>query len=111
MPEDAQIRAVLGLSLAYLGRKAEAIREAERAVELLPISRDAHFGPYVQHQLVRVYILTGENEKALDTLEPLLKIPYHLTPGWLEIDPNFDPLRQNPRFKLLIGKGRPRAAS
>ena len=103
VPEDAQIHALLGLSLAYLGRKAEAIREAERAVELLPISRDAHFGPYVQHQLVRVYILTGENEKALDKLEPLLKIPYHLTPGWLEIDPNFDPLRQTPRFKRLIG--------
>ena len=103
VPEDAQIHAMLGLSLAYLGRKAEAIREAERAVALLPISREAHRGPYVQHQLARVYILTGENEKALDTLEPLLKIPYHLTPGWLEIDPNFDPLRQTPRFKSLIG--------
>ena len=103
VPEDGQIHATLGLSLAYLGRKAEAIREAERAVELLPVSRDAHFGPYIQHQLVRVYILTGENEKALDKLEPLLKIPYHLTPAWLAIDPNFDPLRQTPRFKRLIG--------
>ena len=102
VPEDGQIHAVLGLSLAYLGRKAEAIREAERAVELLPTSRDAHFGPYIQHQLVRVYILTGENEKALDTLEPLLKIPYHLTPEWLDIDPNFDPLRQSSRFKSLV---------
>ncbi len=59
----------------------------------------------------RVYILTGEHEKALDRLEPLLKIPYHLTPAWLEIDPNFDTLRQNPRFQMLIGKGLPRAAS
>ena len=111
VPGDAQMRVLFGHSLAYLERKAEAIREAERAVELLPISRDAHFGPYIQHQLVRVYILTGEHEKALDRLEPLLKIPYHLTPAWLEIDPNFDPLRQNPRFQMLIGKGRPRAAS
>ncbi len=103
VPGDAQVRAVLGLSLAYLGKKADAIREAERAVEMLPISRDAHLGPYIQHQLVRVYILTGEHEKALDRLEPLLKIPYHLTPAWLEIDPNFDPLRQNPRFKRLGG--------
>jgi TolB-like protein/DNA-binding winged helix-turn-helix (wHTH) protein/tetratricopeptide (TPR) repeat protein len=102
VPEDAQVRVLLGLSLAYLGRKAEAIREAERAVELLPISRDAHLGPYIQHQLVRVYILVGEHEKALDMLEPLLKIPYHLTPGWLEIDPNFDPLRQSSRFKSLV---------
>jgi TolB-like protein/Flp pilus assembly protein TadD len=102
VPEDAQVHVLLGLSLAYLERKAEAIRKAERAVELLPISRDAHLGPYIQHQLVRVYILTGENDKALDKLEPLLRIPYHLTPGWLEIDPNFDPLRQNPRFATLL---------
>ena len=52
---------------------------------------------------MRVYILTGENEKALDKLEPLLKIPYFLSPGRLRIDPNFDPLRQSPRFQKLVG--------
>jgi tetratricopeptide (TPR) repeat protein len=102
VPEDAQIHALLGLSLAYLERKAEATNKAERAVALLPISKDAHLGPYIQHQLVRVYILTGEDEKALDNLEPLLSIPYHLTPDWLEIDPNFDTLRQSSRFATLI---------
>jgi non-specific serine/threonine protein kinase len=102
LPDNAQRRVFLGLSLAYLGRKAEAIREAERAVELLPTSRDGYAGPYIQHQLVRVYILTGEYEKALDRLEPLLKIPYYLTPGWLAIDPNFGPLKGNPRFEKLL---------
>ncbi len=47
-------------------------------------------------------MLVGEPEKALDQLEPLLKIPYHLALGWLEIDPNFDPLRGNPRFQKLV---------
>jgi hypothetical protein len=47
-------------------------------------------------------MLTGEQEKALDRLEPLLKIPFRLSPGWLRIDPTFEPLRANPRFKTLI---------
>ena len=100
-PEDAQLHALLGLALAYLGKKDEAIREGERAVALLPVTKDAYLGPYLQHQLARIYVLVGEPEKALDNLEPLLKIPYLLSPGWLRIDPNFDPLRKNPRFEKL----------
>ncbi|HTS01649.1 MAG TPA: protein kinase, partial [Thermoanaerobaculia bacterium] len=104
-PNDDQRHVDLGLSLAYLGRKEEAIREGQRAVQLLPVAKDAVNGPYDQHQLVRIYMLVGEPEKALDQLEPLLKIPYSLSRGWLKIDPNFDPLRGSPRFqKLLAGK-------
>ncbi len=62
-------------------------------------------GPYMQHQLVRIYIMVGEPEKALDQLEPLLRIPYYLSPGWLRIDPTFDPLRKHPRFQKLVGDG------
>jgi eukaryotic-like serine/threonine-protein kinase len=105
MPEDGQGQVLLGLALAYLGRKAEAIQRGERGVVLVPIAKDAHLGPYVQHQLVRIYILVGEYERALDRLEPLLKVPYSLSPAWLRIDPNFDPLRGNPRFERLV-KGR-----
>ena len=73
-----------------------------RAVSLVPVAKDAFVGPTYQHQLARIYILAGEPEKALDKLEPLLKIPYVLSPGWLEIDPTFDPLRKNPRFQRLV---------
>ena len=72
-----------------------------KGVALLPISMDAFTGPYFQHQLVRIYMLVGEPEKALDQLEPLLAIPYYLSPGWLRIDPTFDSIRENPRFKKL----------
>ena len=104
-PDDGQRHVLRGLALAYLGQKAEAIKEGERAVALLPISRDAYFGTYIQHQLVRIYLLVGEPAKALDQLEPLLKMPYYLSPGWLRIDPTFAPLKGNPRFeKLAVGR-------
>jgi TolB-like protein/Flp pilus assembly protein TadD len=101
-PDDPQRHAFLGLALAYLGRKAEAMKEGERAVALLPASRDGYTGLYLQHQLARIYILVGEQEKALDQLEPLLRTSYYLSPGWLKIDPAFDPLRKHPRFQELV---------
>jgi len=101
-PEDAQRHVLLGVALAYMGRKAEAIREGEHGLALLPASKDAFSGAYDQHQLARLFILVGEPDKALDQLEPLLKIPYYLSPGWLKIDPTFAPLRGNPRFEALV---------
>jgi len=101
-PEDATRHVLLGLALAFLGQKAEAVREGERGVALVPVAKDAYDGPYYQHQLVRIYIRVGELEKALDHLEPLLKIPYVLSPGWLKMDPDFDPLRKHPRFQKLV---------
>ena len=91
-----------GLALAYMGRKAEAIAEGEKGVAMLPVSKDALNGPYYQHQLARIYLLVGEPEKALDHLEPLLRIPYFLSPGWLRIDPTFAELKGNPRYDKLL---------
>ncbi len=105
-PEDAQRHAVLGLALAYLGRKEEAIREGERGVALLPMTTDAIGGVYMQHLLARIEILVGEPDKALERLQSLLKIPSFLSSGWLKIDPNFDPLRANPRFQKLVAGGK-----
>ena len=101
-PEDGQRRVLLGLTLAYLGRRDEAEREGLRGVALAPVSRDAYIGPYTQLQLVRIYLLNGEPDKALDRLEPLLRVPFYLSAGWLRLDPTFQPLRDNPRFQQLL---------
>ncbi len=101
LPEDAATHTYLGLALAYLGRRAEAVREGERGVELMPISRNAR-GADLQRVLAWTYLLVGEPERALDHLEPLLKGPYYPSPGWLKIDRNFAPLRGNLRFERLL---------
>jgi eukaryotic-like serine/threonine-protein kinase len=100
-PDEPQLHTLLGLALAHLGRRVEAMREGERAVALKPVKEDATQGAYIQHQLARIYLLVGENEKALDRLEPLMKLNYYVSPAWLRIDPAFIPLRDNPRFERL----------
>jgi serine/threonine-protein kinase len=101
-PDNSQLYLLLGTALAYSGRKDEAVREGKIGLQQTPIEKDAYGGAYNQHQLARIYILVGEPDKALDQLEPLLKLPYYLTPAWLKIDPAFDPLRSNPRFQRLV---------
>jgi TolB-like protein len=101
-PEDPQRNLFVGLSLAYLGRKAEAIRLGERGDTLAPLSHDKVNGAYGQHILIRIYLLTGETDKALDRLADLLKMPYWLTPQYVRIDPTFASLKGNPRFEAIL---------
>jgi serine/threonine-protein kinase len=101
-PEGAQVHAAYGLVLAYLGRKADAIREGERATAIAPIAKNGYTGPYYEQQLARTYVLVGEQDKAIDALTQLLKVPYWATPAALRIDPSFAPLRNNPKFQALV---------
>ncbi len=81
-PDDAQLHALRGLALAFLGRREDALREGERAVELLPIERDAYFGPYLQLLLARVHMMVGSKDKAVELLEPLIEVPNSLSRAW-----------------------------
>ena len=104
VPSDAQRHVLLGLMLAYAGRAVDAVREGERGTALTPITKDADMGAYLAHQLVRIYVLSGRSEQAIDMLEQLLRVPYFVSAAWLQIDPNFDRLRTNPRFQRLTSR-------
>jgi serine/threonine-protein kinase len=89
---------------AFLGNRDRAIEAAERAVRLLPVSKDAYQGTSNLQNLAEVYTLTGEHEKAIETLETLLSIPSYLSVSLLRLDPLYDPLRDYPRFQAILEK-------
>jgi len=105
-PDDPRLHSALGVAYAGLGRRQEAVHEAEKAVELLPISKEALRGHFCVWELARVYTMVGEYDAAVDRLEYLLSIPAHLTSAWLRIDPTWDPLRGHPRFQRLLARAK-----
>ena len=103
-PDDPRYRSSLGISYAALGRKEEAIREGKKAVELLPIATDAFYGiPYVS-DLAFIYALAGETDAAVDRLDYLFSIPSWISVPWLQMDTQWEPIRNQPAFRRLIEK-------
>jgi hypothetical protein len=106
-PEDSALLSALGLIDGALGRAQEAIKEAKRAVEMLPISEDAWDGPSLVYNLAAVYALTNEPSLAFEQLAFLVKTSGGMFYGQLKLDPAWDPLRQDPRFEKLLAQMRP----
>ncbi len=101
-PRDPRMRSSLGMALACLGRKDEAVREARLAVDLEPVSADAVDGPGNLYVLASVYATVGENEAALDVLGKYMLLPGSISTNQLRLEPTFAPLRKNPRFQKLL---------
>ena len=100
-PSDDYFAALLGLAQAGLGHSVEAIREGKRAVDLVPVSKDAEGAGYLRANLARIYVLLDQRDEAIDQLEIVLSRPGPLSAGWLRADPFWDPLRGSPRFQRL----------
>jgi serine/threonine-protein kinase len=101
-PDDPQYRSALGIAYAGLGRKDDAIREGELAVELLPMSKEAWRGARRVEDLARIYTMVGEYDAAIDQLEILLAVPSPTSVPMLRLEPTWNPLRDHPRFQALL---------
>lgn len=107
-PDDYRLYGALGIAYAGLGERQLALDNGNRARELLPLSKDALMGIYPLENLALIHTLLGNQDEAIDILEQLLKLPF----GWLasnsipllKTSPYWVPLRDNPRFKKLVGK-------
>jgi serine/threonine protein kinase/tetratricopeptide (TPR) repeat protein len=107
-PGDPRLLSVLGLIDAYLGRKQEALREGKRAVEMLPVSKDAVDAPALVDNLAAIYSLSNEPDLAFQWLEISIKTPGGRSYGELKLDPAWDPIRTDPRFDKLLAQLAPK---
>ena len=102
---------VLGLIDAALGRKEEALREGRRAVELLPVQKDAVTGPLMTEYSAMIAAWVGENELACEQLTAASRYPGPLSYGELKLLPFWDPLRGDPRFEQIVASLAPKETS
>jgi serine/threonine protein kinase/tetratricopeptide (TPR) repeat protein len=103
-PSDADVHMLLGDVYAGLDRKAEAMREAECAAAIVPASKSAWIGKGYQIALARIYAMVGETDRALSIIERMLAGPSDLHVKVLRIDPDWDALRNDPRFDKIIAE-------
>jgi TolB-like protein/cytochrome c-type biogenesis protein CcmH/NrfG len=108
-PDNPNFAQALSIIHAVLGQKDAAIKEAERAITLLPSGKDAVDGPRGEENLAFVEVLLGDKDSAIPRLQHLLEIPYSncLTPALLRLHPQWDPLRGDPRFQKLCEEKKP----
>ena len=114
-PDNAFVSAALAVAYAMLDEKESALNEAQRAITLVPSSKDRLSGPGFEENLALVEMIIGENSPAIATLTRLLQTPYGgwlysptpITAALLKLDPIWDPLRADPAFQKLCQEKQP----
>jgi len=99
---------VLGLIDAALGRREVALQEGWRAVELLPVEKDAVSGPLMIVYLAMIAAWTGDNHLACEQLATAMRYPGNASYGALKLMPFWDPLRGDPCFEKIVASLAPK---
>ena len=91
----AELYAVLGMDSAALAEIDSYVDSRRGRLSGKPRSADLH-------DKARICVMIGKYDEALDALEQLMTMPYNLSVNQLRLDSDWDPLRDNPRFKALL---------
>src|SRR3989442_7840206 len=73
-PRDARMRSALGMALACLGRKDEAVREARLASDLSAVSSDSNDWPRYLESLAEGYVMVRQLDASLYLLDQVLSM-------------------------------------
>ena len=103
---DARVYAAIAWTHAAVGNREEAIAAGHRATELLPIDRDAYYGPRYAEALAGTYALLGDATAAVPLLDSLLSMPSELDYFKLRLDPVYDAIRDDAGFQRLLDERR-----
>jgi tetratricopeptide (TPR) repeat protein len=108
-PDYAAALCALGVVDAALGNKDDAIREGERAIELMPVSKSAIEGAMLMRYLAVIYAWSGDKDRAIERLAEAAKLPgSYLSYGHVRLNPIWDPLRGDPRFEAIVASLAPK---
>jgi serine/threonine-protein kinase len=108
-PDYPEALCVLGVLDATLGNRQDAIREGKRAVELMPVGKNALEGAMLIQYLAVIYAWTGDKDHAIERLQEAANLPgSHVTYGHLRLNPLWDPLRGDPRFEAIVASLAPK---
>jgi len=116
-PQDGVRHAQLGLLYAFLGRREDALREGQRAMELKPITHDVIEGAIVEDFYTLSCARLGETDEAVRRIERLLTTPFavdyadeSITLSDLRQRWEWDPLRNDPRFQKILAGPKPKTS-
>jgi len=107
-PDSAPALCVLGLIDAALGRKDAALRAGRKAVELLPITKDALTGSGILMYFAMTAAWVGENDLACEQLARARVHSREVSYGQLKLLPTWDPLRGQPCFEEIVASLAPK---
>jgi TolB-like protein/Flp pilus assembly protein TadD len=103
-PDDDRFYGSLGIALARLGFKKEAIEAGRKGMELCPMSKEAWRATFRIEEMARIYALVGEYDLAVRELDTILSVPAEVSTAVLLLDPLWAALKSHQGFQDLIKK-------
>ena len=100
-PDDPRLYSALGIAYAGLGQKEKAISQGTKALEIMPIDKEAYRGACRAEDLARIYVMCDKYDEALEQIKILLSVPSALSVKMLLLDPTWKPLWNLPDFKKI----------